>query len=107
MKKLLATRVCLLLASTGAAYGQLINFDDIEFSGLAITSVMPSGYQGLNWSNFWVLDGLGEDAAFGPNGYLYGIVSSPNVAVNSNGEQASISAGNGFRLNSGEFTAAW
>ena len=66
-------------------------------------AVIFNGYQGFDWSNFWVLAG-----AFLPlSGYSAGMVSAPNVAYNSFGDPASFSSTTDFTLTSGDFTGAW
>ncbi len=105
MKKLTANLLCLYMASTGAAYCQLITFDDL--SVLGVFSVIPNGYQGLNWDNFYVLNTVADQAQLGVNGAVNGVVSPPNIAFNGLGNPASISAATPFTLDSGYFTAVW
>ena len=83
----------------GPAHATTIGFDD-----LASFATINNGYNGLNWSNFSVID----HNANGASGYQNGVISLNNVAFNGFGNDASISVASGtFTLNSGYFTAAW
>ena len=92
------------MALPAIASAQNINFDDMSPSCGSTT--LSNGYQGFNWSNFWVLPGLCEPST---SGYATGIVSSPNVAYNGYGNPASVSSINTspFTFNSVYMTAAW
>jgi hypothetical protein len=94
----------LSLACPGAR-ANTITFDDL--TGFGLGEVIPNGYQGLDWSNFSVLNTQVETTFHGPNGYANGVVSGLNVAVNGNGLLAAVSASSPFTLGSGYFTAAW
>lgn len=83
--------------------GELITFDDLTPSPF-LGSAIPSPYDGLYWSNFYVLDGQEQ---YSTNGYLLGIVSAPNVAFNGYGDPASITANGSFNFISACLTAAW
>jgi hypothetical protein len=77
-----------------------INFDDLG----GYETPISNGYAGLNWNNWFVLDGTG----FEPSGYVNGVVSKENVAYNAYGDPATFSAQKGsFTLNSFYLTAAW
>ena len=66
-------------------------------------ALIPNGYDGFDWSNFYYLDG----DAYNPNsGYANGAVSGPNVAFNGFGESASLS-GPTFNFIGADLTAAW
>ncbi len=94
----------LLLVTTLAfgsnAYALVINFDDISES---TATLMPAGYSGFSWNNFYVLSGT----LLPPSGYRDGIISSPNVAFNNRGDPASFSSVSEFNLVNAYFTAAW
>jgi len=78
----------------------LITFDDLT----NMTGSVPSAYHGITWSNFsYVAPVAHRDEA---SGYTAGMVSKPNVALNSRGMSASITCSNRFNFNSGFFTAA-
>jgi hypothetical protein len=98
MKKL---AIAALLASAFTASHAAV----ITFEGLSTASPVPNGYGGLNWNNFYVVNGLTHT----PNGYRNGVVSPSFVAYNAGANPASISATSaaGFDLYSGYFTAAW
>lgn len=104
MHKILAVGTFAAMVSTFAAPSRAatITFDDL---GRPATPGMliPSGYQGLNWSNFYVLDTTNY---YPSNGYPHGTVSGTNVAYNGFGNAAAISDGS-FTLNSFYLTAAW
>ena len=83
----------------GTAHATTIGFDD-----LASLSAIPNGYNGLDWNNFYAINGTNITGT----GYANGVVSPNNVAFNGYGNDASISVASGtFTLNSGYFTAAW
>jgi len=80
----------------GQLMASTITFDDL--SGGSI----PNGYGGLNWSNFYSLNG----DTYGLSGYQNGVVSHSNVVYNAYGDPAAVS-GSPFTFNSAYFTAAW
>jgi hypothetical protein len=104
MKKL-ATAV-LLASGLAAAHASVITFDDlwITSQGTDDTRRIPEGYADLDWFNFFVV----RATDFPDLGYGHGIVSTPNVAFNAYGDEATIAATSsaGFDLASGDFTAA-
>jgi len=81
-----------------------ITFDDLSDNGLGTAIV--NGYQGLNWTNWFVLNTPLFTAQVGPNGAAAGTVSPPNIAFNGFGDLA-IFSNNVFTLNSADFTAFW
>ena len=99
MKKI--ALAALLAASFGVAHANLITFDDV--SG----SVLPAGYGGVNWNNFYELDTT--YSGYTGTGYRNGTVSGTHVAYNSGGAQASLSAtsAHGFDLTDAYFAGAW
>jgi hypothetical protein len=92
--------LCVVFLSSIAlrAFATTIFFDDLPGD----LSAIPNGYNGLNWTNFFNVDGTTQP----PSGYHPAIVSPNNVAFNGFGDPALISDG-AFDLNSGYFTAAW
>jgi hypothetical protein len=78
----------------------------LSFDALATgyNSVVPNGYGGFQWTNFYVVNGVGYP---GPSGYNNGVVSGPNVAINGNGNLAELSSSSPFILQSGYLTGAW
>ncbi|MGD0059414.1 MAG: PEP-CTERM sorting domain-containing protein [Verrucomicrobiia bacterium] len=97
-----------VLASMSSVRAQtVVTFDDLPSSlgGAAI----PNGYQGLSWSNFFVVNAV---LMSNVNGYVtganYGMVSPSNVAFNGGGSPAEIdSPGTNFNFLSAYFTGAW
>lgn len=98
MKKLLC--LCVVMAFAAAPVGAAVTFDDLASN----TSGTPiaDGYAGLNWDNFWVVDGT----AIPSSGYYNGVVSPKNVAFNAYGDPAQI-LGAPFDLGGLYMTAAW
>ena len=75
----------------------LLTFDDL----LPYPVFMPSGYGGLHWQGFGVIDGSVLDATLG---YRTGLVSPDNVAFNLFGNPVSISSDTPFALKSAYLT---
>ena len=103
MRNLLTAAVVLgsLVAFTAPSQATLITFDDLSDNGNG--TQIPNGYQGLNWSNLYVLN---TQLFSTPSGYQNNTVSPPNVAYNAFGAPAVIS-NNTFTLNSFYLGAAW
>jgi len=83
----------------------LVTFDDIsiDFHG-----PIPNGYQGLTWSNFWMLNAVLFSNVAGVTGYSYGMVSPSDVAFNALGNPAEVDArGTDFNFLSVYLTGAW
>ena len=90
------------------AAATLITFDDLtDTSGGFGGTPIANGYQGLNWTNWNVLNTAGFTTNFGPNGGQSGTVSPPNVAYNPTGGEAIFSSTTPFTLNSADLTAFW
>lgn len=79
-----------------------ITFDD--FPATIDGAELTNGYHALIWSNFYVLDEFDFPL---PSGYQIGMISSSNVAFNSFGLPAAISAATPFNFLSASLTAAW
>jgi PEP-CTERM motif-containing protein len=101
--------VCLTVLTvyaTSVRSQTIITFDDLpgSFGGTPI----PTVYQGLSWSNFDVLNAFLQVSDSGTNGYIYGMVSPSNVALNAGGGPAEIDAlGTNFDFLSTYLTGAW
>ena len=79
----------------------LITFDELTNSTAGAD--IPSGYQGLTWSNLYALDGVDFSL---PGGYDEGVVTPDNVVFNGSGFPGAILGGT-FNLYSAWLTAAW
>ena len=82
-----------------------IGFDDLPSSTTGGFPI-PLGYGGLNWSNFFVVNGIGFAQSY-PSGYGAGAVSVSNVVYNDYGNAASITSGSAFNFISAYLTAGW
>ena len=81
-----------------ASAGQLLTFDDLHTS---CYDPITNGYAGFNWTNVWVANSV----CLG-NGYVNGTISSPNVAFNGYGLDASFNVVSGtFSLTSAYVTS--
>jgi hypothetical protein len=88
-----------------------ITFDDLaDTSGGLGGAPIPNGYQGLNWTNWNVLNTALFTTNFlggNPSGALPGTVSPPNVAYNPTGGEAILSSSTPFTFNGADLTALW
>lgn len=102
MRRLLTLALTATLCSPAIASAQTITFDDLPSS---CASLIPNGYQGFNWANFWYLSGT---SCLPGSGYANGTVSG-NVAFNAFSDPASMlmASGTPFTFNSVFMTAAW
>ena len=101
----LACFILLAFRATPTRSQTLVTFDDLS---AAPPGNIPKGYEGLTWSNLWVLNGIIVGTSMGTNGYYYGVVSPSNVAFNAGGGPAEIdSPGTNFDFLSAYFTGAW
>ncbi len=98
---LVLASVTATLVACAATASQILTFDDLPESGFL--SAIPNGYGGLQWQNFYYIDGTTETP---DSGYVNGIVSPNNVAYNGFGNSATI-IGAPFDLDSAYLTAAW
>ena len=90
---------------THTAGATTIGFDDLTDAGFG--TPITNGYQGLNWTNWSVLNTAAFTSFFGPSGATPGTVSPPNVAFNPTGGEAIFSQSSPFTLNSADLTAFW
>jgi hypothetical protein len=79
------------------ASAEIITFDDLNNTTYDVNNTtndyqIPNGYHGYYWNNFYVLNSTTLPLPFQPSGYQTGMVSTPNVAVNAWGNQASLVA---------------
>jgi hypothetical protein len=97
--------VLLAFRATPARSQTLVTFEDLS---AAPPGNIPKGYEGLTWSNLWVLNAiLWADGGAGTNGYYYGMVSPSNVAFNAGGQPAEIDSATSFNFFSAYLTGAW
>ena len=82
------------MALPAIASAQTLNFDDVNTGGCDYVGL--GTYGGFNWSNAYVENGCMSSG----NGYVYGVVSSPNALFNGFGTRASFSSSNPFTFNS-------
>jgi hypothetical protein len=90
------------------ARATVITFDALPLN-TGTASVIPNGYQGLAWSNFFVVNAVLQidHYPFLTNGYYYGIVSATNVAGNASGNPAEIDSSTNFNFYGVYLTGAW
>jgi hypothetical protein len=85
-----------------------ITFDDLNDTSAGFGGTpIANGYQGLNWTNWNVLDSFDSESVFGPNGAVAGTVSIPNLAYNPDGGEAIFSSATPFAFDSAYLTAVW
>ena len=70
MKKTLVLLACMLILALGATAQNQINFSDLPLG--STPALLPNGYGGLNWSNFFYVDpaewsGAGSGYKLGPD----------------------------------------
>jgi hypothetical protein len=95
--------VLALGACVGQARAGTLTFDDLTRQKNQ-PPVIPNGYGGFNWSNFFFVDGSTK----APSGYTNGTVSTPNVAYNGFGNPASMgTTGSLFNFLGAYLTGAW
>ncbi len=97
----------LCLVSVSSSYASIVTFEDEGSLGLF---TIRDGYYGLNWGNFYAINGTESDYPYSSephSGYYNGRVSGDYVAW-SVGVETSITAhGSLFTMNSVFLTAAW
>jgi hypothetical protein len=110
----LLNRVCALALLAGASFyvqpavALTTGFDDLTDTSAGFGGTpIANGYQGLNWTNWSVLNTADAAAIFGPSGATPGTVSTPNVAYNADGQEAIFSSTTPFNLNSAYLTSVW
>jgi len=106
----LVSLTALMLSAAPTRSQILVTFDDFDLShSHAYSTNIPNGYQGLNWTNFGVVNPvLMSNALTYSVGYGYGMISPSNVAYNAFGNPAEIDArGTNFDFLSAYLTAAW
>jgi len=105
--------LCGLLACAISASAVTVTFEDLKARADADNSFsdghwiqVPSSYDGLGWSNFWVSDAA--TCAWNPCGYRYGEASGTMVAYNAGATPAWLDAISGsITLHSAYLTGAW
>jgi len=106
-KKWLPLFTLVVLIITAPCRATVVTFD--ELSDSTTGTFIPTGYQGLVWSNFAYVNAILMSNTFGyANGANYGMVSPSNVAFNAGGTPAEIdSPGTNFDFLSAFLTGAW
>lgn len=75
----------------------LVTFEDLSETGTG--AFIPSGYQGLVWSNFVAVNAITDKAHNGFSGAYYGMVTVSNIAYDAFGDPAEIdSTGTNFNF---------
>jgi len=103
----LACSIVFTLSAITALSQTVITFDDLP-SSLGGAPI-PTTYQALTWSNFFVVNAVLDSNFFGyVTGANYGMVSASNVAFNGGGSPAEIdSSVTNFNFLSAYLTGAW
>jgi len=102
----LACLTVLTVYATSVHSETVITFDDL--SAPPRDPFIPTGYQGLSWSNFGEANAILRYNIGQVDGYYYGMVSPSNVAFNAGGSPAEIGAlGTNFDFLSAYLTGAW
>jgi hypothetical protein len=106
----LAVLILLVFSPVSTRSQTVVTFDDInlDLTPGYVTNI-PNGYEGLSWSNFFVVNAV---LLSNKDGYLtganYGMVSPPNVAFNGRANPAEIdSPGTDFNFLSVYLTGVW
>lgn len=104
MKSRLFGAVCALYLVFGyqcVHASTVLTFDDVTTN--TFETLIPDGYGGLKWTNFYVLNG---PLRYPGSGYVNGTVSGDYVALNGYADMAAIS-GPVFDFEGAYLTAAW
>lgn len=86
-----------------ATTSTVLDFDDVATSLGSV--VMPTGYGGLSWENFYVADG--DYPPFYNTGYRAGAVTPPKTAFNGSANPATIRSSTSFDFVEAYFTSAY
>ena len=101
-----ALSTVLTLSMVSPCSATLVTFEDLSETGTG--AFIPSGYQGLVWSNFVAVNAIIETANNGLSGIYYGMVTASNVAFNAFGDPAEIdSTGTNFSFLSAYLTGVF
>jgi PEP-CTERM motif-containing protein len=95
----------LTVYATSARSQTVITFDDLSLPNT--DPFIPTGYQGLSWSNFGEVNAILRYNNDMVDGYYYGMVSPSNVAFNAGGSPAEIDSAINFNFLSAYLTGAW
>jgi hypothetical protein len=92
------------MALPAIARAQTLTFDDVNTSDCSNYwyQLLPNGYRGFNWDNFYVVNGtlFGDCHGGHGTGWQTGVVSSPNAAFNGYASPADFWSTNPFTFNS-------
>src|ERR1017187_2379268 len=105
MRSFLLPIVLLVFSIISADGATVITFDDLSEAGSG--TFLANGYQGLNWSNFGILNAVLRTNLFGISGYYYGMVSASNVAWGGFISPTEIDSPTNFDFFSTYLTGAW
>ncbi len=106
MKRISFIFLGLIIVWVSVVSAEVITFDDVPGVDPIIGyDVVPDGYGGLNWDNFYVAHKTYHETNYPGSGYVNGIVSGEWVAFNGYAKPALVS-GTQFDFNGAYFTAA-
>jgi hypothetical protein len=108
-KNLCLTAIGVTLITLGAgqtALATTLTFDDLP--AINYFELIPNGYGGFSWDNFFYNNGRSEISIITGPGYETGLVSGNYAASNGFGRLATLSVSDGvFNFGSAYLTAAW
>jgi len=96
--------VAVLVVTVGHVKAETLTFDELV---TAVTDPIPNGYGGFQWNNFAFACRDFILSQYAGTGYDNGMVSTPNIAYNENGNPAAFSSDTPFTLNGAYLTGAW
>jgi hypothetical protein len=110
MKKTLATLACLMALAIGATAQQQLNFSNLPL--VSSPSMMPNGYGGLSWGNFFFVNpyswsGAGPGYELGAQGEDVAFVGGLFCRLQSNSCTGILSNTSGFELLSAQVAGGY
>lgn len=99
------TALAVLGMAAAPTHAQTLTFDDVTPDGPFL--LIPNGYHGLDWNNFFLANGADTTTYSGGAGFANGVVSGTNEAFTGFSSPASLQSATAFDLTSGYFTAGF